>query len=94
MPTVSPIPVTISHHPSLPERGHKLFESLAWRVVTQWVYEEAIDARTLRMQEPSEMIRLGLTRGGIEQAAYGFLLLTESCQCFYSYVFVLVQFYR
>ena len=62
-PTISPIPDTISHHPSLPERGpklfftsaktgegvHEVFEYIARRVVTRWEYEEAIDARTLRM---------------------------------------------
>ncbi|KAI9457685.1 P-loop containing nucleoside triphosphate hydrolase protein [Boletus coccyginus] len=67
---------TISHHPLLPERGpklfftsaktgegvHEVFEYIARRVVTRWEYEEAIDARTLRVQEPSETIRLVLTR--------------------------------
>ena len=65
------------HHPLPPEKGpklfftsaktgegvHEVFEYIARRVITRWEYEETIDARTLRMQEPSETIRLGLTRG-------------------------------
>lgn len=71
---------TIPHHSrSLPpERGPKLFftsaktgegvqevfEYIAWRVVTRWEYEEAVDARTLRVPEPPGTIRLGQTRRG------------------------------
>lgn len=77
-PNVSPPTLdTMSYHPLPPERGPKLFftsaktgegvpevfEYIARRVVTRWEYEEAIDARTLRVQDPSETIRLGLTRG-------------------------------
>lgn len=64
-------------HPFLPERGPKLFftsaktgegvndvfEYIARRVVMRWEYEEVVDARTLHVQEPSETIRLGLSRG-------------------------------
>jgi Ras-related protein Rab-7A len=77
-PNVSPATLdTMPRHPLPPERGPKLFftsaktgegvpevfEYIARRVVTRWEYEEAIDARTLRVQDPSETIRLGLTRG-------------------------------
>ncbi|KAF8547740.1 ras-domain-containing protein [Imleria badia] len=76
-PTVSPPISDTIHYPLPPERGpklfftsaktgegvHDVFEYIARRVVTRWAFEEAIDARTLRMQEPSETIRLGLTRG-------------------------------
>lgn len=65
------------HDPLPPERGpklfftsaktgegvHEVFEYIARRVVTRWEYEETIDARTLRVQEFPETIRLGLTRG-------------------------------
>ena len=64
------------HHPPPPEKGPKLFftsaktgegvlevfEYIARRVVARWEYEDAIDTRTLRVQEPSETIRLGLAR--------------------------------
>ena len=77
-PNVSPpILDTTPHCPLPPERGPKLFftsaktgegvpevfEYIARRVVTRWEYEEANDARTLRLQESPETIRLGLTRG-------------------------------
>ncbi|KAF8123853.1 P-loop containing nucleoside triphosphate hydrolase protein [Boletus edulis] len=75
--TVSPHVSDATLHPPLPpERGPKLFltsaktgegvrevfEYIAQRIVTRWEYEEAIDARTLHVQDPSETIRLGLTR--------------------------------
>ena len=77
VPTVSSHTLdTMSHPPLLPEKGpklfftsaktgegvHEVFEYIAQRVVTRWEYEEAIDARTLRVQEPSETIRLVLMR--------------------------------
>lgn len=75
-PTVSPPTVDATPYPLPPDRGpklyftsaktgegvHEVFEYIARRVVTRWEYEEAIDARTLHMQEPSETIRLGFTR--------------------------------
>ncbi|KIJ63947.1 hypothetical protein HYDPIDRAFT_175720 [Hydnomerulius pinastri MD-312] len=77
----SPALETIPHFPSPPERRPKLFftsaktgegvrdvfEYIAKRVVTRWEYEEAVDARTLHVQDTSstgsETIRLGLARG-------------------------------
>ena len=40
-----------------------VFEYVAKRVVMQWEYEEALDARTLHMQEADETIRLTHSRG-------------------------------
>lgn len=74
---LSPSLDTMLHYPPPPERGPKLFftsaktgegvqevfEYIARRVATRWEYEEAIDTRTLHVQEPPETIRLGLTRG-------------------------------
>lgn len=87
-PTLSPPTLhTTPHHPLPPEKGPKLFftsaktgegvpevfEYIVRRVVARWEYEEATDARTLRMQEPSETIRLGLTRAASSRR------LTGSC---------------
>lgn len=76
-PASGPSPSASFSLPPQPERRPKLFfasaktgqgvadvfEYVARRVVMQWEYEEALDARTLHMQEADETIRLTHSRG-------------------------------
>ncbi|KAH9836823.1 ras-domain-containing protein [Rhodofomes roseus] len=76
-PTSGPSPAGSFSLPPHPERRPKLFfasaktgegvvdvfEYVARRVVMRWEYEEALDARTLHMQEADETIRLTHAHG-------------------------------
>ncbi|KAI0074807.1 P-loop containing nucleoside triphosphate hydrolase protein [Panus rudis PR-1116 ss-1] len=63
---VSPLPPQPEHRPKLFFTSAKtgecvsdVFEYIAKRVVMQWEYEEAVEARTLHIQDADDTIRLG-----------------------------------